>query len=1019
MADGDERLSRLENELRETAGRLELALRDLRAANEKIESDAATLQEYRSRARSAERRLSAIRGQRVLRGALRLAAVVKRIARRAVSFARPTDRTDRRAQEELAAALQALRPEAGPADGPLVSIVVLTRDGKAHLERLLAALRDRTAYRAFELIVVDNASGDGTGELLARPWPFPVRVIRNESNATFSAGNNQGIAAARGEFVLFLNNDVEPINAGWLGSLVRAAQEDPSRAAVGALLVYPARPKSGGKRNPSDLRIQHRGIGFTFLKGAPHARNLGTGEDPRDPALTETRRVPAVTAACMLVPRERLRRVGGFTEGYVYGTEDVDLCVKLRADAGEIVLCGGAALFHYEFGTQETMPSEVVGANRARNWTLFAERWGGALCRSIRLDQLIGDGSWTGRSGRKLAITVTKDDPAAGWGDYYTAHELGDALAQRGWDVRYIEAYQNRWYAVKEHVDVVVVLLDKFDVRRGPPGAFTIAWVRNWTDRWTMRPWFKTFDLVAASSEASAAIIRERTVHEPVVLPLAAGARFRPAEPHPDLACDYTFTGNNWGSGRSLLDMIEVRRGETFALHGRGWETVEEVAPYYRGMLEFDRLPQLYASSKIVIDDTEVHTLPYASMNSRVFEALACGTLVITNNVRASDELFGGELPTYRTREELRGQLDRYLGNDGLREETARKLRAQVLAGHTYSHRADVLLSASVAMVERPSVACRISTPSWEVAEEWGDTHFARDLSGSLRKLGFRTRIHARNEWDDAGHQDADLVVQMRGLNQYAPKPGHLNVMWIISHPDDVDMDECERFDLVLAASEPFAEELSGKLGVPVRPLLQATNTEKFRPVDPDPDLRCAVLFVGGSRKQYRPAVMWTVELGAPLHVYGSNWEGLIPDGILRGTYFPNERLRDLYRSADVILNDHWPDMSAHGFLSNRLFDILACGGFVISDPVDGMERVFGDTVPTFTSKEDLAAILRRFGDDAEARARLAERGMELVRRDHSFDVRAQQLVSLVDERLRARPRTIEAMGAAARRRAP
>ena len=1010
MTEGDEGLSRVERELKETAERLDLALRDLRLANEKIDANSAALQEHRRRARVAERRLGTLRRQ-PMRLALDIGFIVRGFYRRARSLLRPARNSPTPAKREVVAAISALRPEQGQAAGPLVSMIVLTRNGEEHLRRLLGALRDLTTYRSFELIVVDNASEDGTRELLAKDWPFPISVIRNEENVSFSVGNNQGMAAAHGDLILFLNNDVEPINTGWLGSMVRAVQEDPARAAVGALLVYPTResgPRS--RKDPPELTIQHRGIGFTFVDGSPRARNLGSGEDPRDPALVGTRRAAAVTAACMLVPRDRLRRVGGFTEGYVYGAEDVDLCVKLRADGGEIVVCGDAALFHYEFGTQKTLPSEVVGRNRTRNWALFAERWGAALCRSIRLDQLMGDGSWTGQPARTVAITVTENDPSAGWGDYYTAHELGDALAARGWKVLYIEGHQNRWYSVKEHVDVVVALLDRFDARKGPSGAFKIAWVRNWTDRWMTRPWFKAFDLVATSSEASAAIVRERSLHDPVVLPLAASERFRPHEPYPDLVCDYTFTGNNWGSGRALMNWIDVRPGESFALYGKGWEAVEEAASYHRGQLEFERLPQLYASSKVVIDDTAIHALPYASMNSRVFEALACGTLVITNNVRGSEELFDGALPTYRTREELRAQLDRYLADDELREETAQKLRAMVQARHMYARRAEELIATAVELVERPTVACRIATPNWEIAEEWGDTHFARDLTGSLRRLGFRTRIHVRNEWDLPQSQDADVVVQMRGLQQYAPKPGHLNVMWIISHPDDVDMDECERFDLVLAASESFAEELSAMLDVPALPLLQATNVEKFRPVPPDSALAAPVLFVGGSRKEYRPAVMWTVELGAPLHVYGSNWGGLIPDDYIKGTYFPNERLRELYCSADVVLNDHWPDMSKHGFISNRIFDVLACGGFMVSDHVEGAQRIFGDVVPVFRSKQDLADILERYSGDPEERRRLAQRGMELVRREHSFDARAKQLVAMIEEPLRSRPLTIEAM---------
>src|SRR5688572_5221279 len=204
MADAEERLPHDERELRETAGRLELALRDLRRANERIEADSELLQEYRHRARSAERRLGAFR-TRPVHLALNVALIVRGLYRRARSFVRAGRKPQGPTQKEFAAAIARVRPDGGPSEGPLVSMIVLTRNGEKHLRRLLAALRDRTAYRSFELIVVDNASEDGTGDLLAQTWPFPIRVIRNEENLSFSAGNNQGVAAAEGDLILFLN----------------------------------------------------------------------------------------------------------------------------------------------------------------------------------------------------------------------------------------------------------------------------------------------------------------------------------------------------------------------------------------------------------------------------------------------------------------------------------------------------------------------------------------------------------------------------------------------------------------------------------------------------------------------------------------------------------------------------------------------------------------------------------------------------------------------------------------------
>jgi GT2 family glycosyltransferase len=150
------------------------------------------------------------------------------------------------------------RASAGQTSGPLVSIVILTRDGAKHLERLFAGL-ERTAYQPFEVIVVDNASTDSTADVLAIDRPFPIRVISNDRNVSFSEGNNQGAEIAAGEHLLFLNNDVEPINPGWLGAMVDTLESDEGVVATGAVLVFPSRVRSHRPASRDPFRVQARG----------------------------------------------------------------------------------------------------------------------------------------------------------------------------------------------------------------------------------------------------------------------------------------------------------------------------------------------------------------------------------------------------------------------------------------------------------------------------------------------------------------------------------------------------------------------------------------------------------------------------------------------------------------------------------------------------------------------------------------------------------------------------------------
>jgi hypothetical protein len=248
--------------------------------------------------------------------------------------------------------------------------------------------------------------------------------------------------------------------------------------------------------------------------------------------------------------------------------------------------------------------------------------------------------------------------------------------------------------------------------------------------------------------------------------------------------------------------------------------------------------------------------------------------------------------------------------------------------------------------------------------------------------------------WDSLESQDVDIVVHVRGLTPYVPKPGQVNVLWIISHPDDVSDDECERFDLVLVASEIHAEELALRVSVPVAPLLQASEFATAQ--ETGGSFSDALLFVGNSRGVNRKVVDWSVERELPIQVVGSGWEPLLNSRYLYGTHIANEDLPDAYGSAAIVLNDHWPDMAARGFISNRVFDVLAAGGFLLSDAVIGLDQVFGDAVPTYESADDLERLVRLYLSDPDERRRLADQGQEMIRSAHSFDHRAEEFDTLV-----------------------
>ncbi len=129
-------------------------------------------------------------------------------------------------------------------------------------------------------------------------------------------------------------------------------------------------------------------------------------------------------------------------------------------------------------------------------------------------------------------------------------------------------------------------------------------------------------------------------------------------------------------------------------------------------------------------------------------------------------------------------------------------------------------------------------------------------------------------------------------------------------------------------------------------------------------------LFVANSRNADRIVVRELADAGVDLALYGAHWERTpLPDGVWRADHVPNDQLPAYYAAADIVLNDTWPDMAAHGFISNRLYDAAAAGAFVLSDAVDGIEAEFDGGVVTFTDGADLRAKVRAYLDDPARRA--------------------------------------------------
>jgi GT2 family glycosyltransferase/Flp pilus assembly protein TadD len=256
-----------------------------------------------------------------------------------------------------AAAERKVERRARSTRAPDVSIVIPVFNKLEFTRQCLSSLFERTGQTpSFEVIVVDNASSDGTAEYLASLGK-QVRVIRNDVNRGFARACNQGATAAKGRWLLFLNNDTVPTD-GWLATLVAGGDGGTNVGAVGARLLY-----------PHDHSIQHAWL--AFVNGTPDHVHRGALRDA--PEVSAPRAVDMVTGACLMTPRDLFYALGGFDEAYRNGVEDVDYCLRVRTLGKQVLYEPGSVLYHYE-GTSEGRFDRV-----RENLTIFFGRWGTSI----------------------------------------------------------------------------------------------------------------------------------------------------------------------------------------------------------------------------------------------------------------------------------------------------------------------------------------------------------------------------------------------------------------------------------------------------------------------------------------------------------------------------------------------------------------------------------------------------------------------------------------------------------------
>jgi len=276
---------------------------------------------------------------------------------------------------------------------PILSVVIPTRDTCDLTLRCVTAVEAAGAAEGLQVIVVDDASGDGTAEALAIQHPR-VEVLRLASSVGFTRAANQGLARASGDLLILLNSDTE-VDPDSFAVLRGAFDRDPRLGAAGAVLRYPdGSPQWSGGREPGLLWL------FGLASGLPRLLARLPGWRRLKPPGAQPGAVDWVTGAALALRRSAWLAVGPFDESYRFYAQDLDLCLRLRDRSWKVELVPDWKVLHHHGATIGRAPGAQGGRQHPELLWTDLLRW----ARRHRGDAWAGRAAATLRTGGALRL---------------------------------------------------------------------------------------------------------------------------------------------------------------------------------------------------------------------------------------------------------------------------------------------------------------------------------------------------------------------------------------------------------------------------------------------------------------------------------------------------------------------------------------------------------------------------------------------------------------------------------------
>ena len=282
-----------------------------------------------------------------------------------------------------------------------------------------------------------------------------------------------------------------------------------------------------------------------------------------------------------------------------------------------------------------------------------------------------------------------------------------------------------------------------------------------------------------------------------------------------------------------------------------------------------------------------------------------------------------------------------------------------------------------------------------------GDFFLAQDLRLGFEKLGYKVEYRFREDFKDMKLGDAGNIIYFKGYYNFNPLPQddvkkRKKVLYMY-YVEGLNGDVLKDADVVASASKKFLDEYILSKGYRGEFVPQFTNPERFRKVELESVKSSEVLFVGSNHtRKGRKSVSYAINSNVNLEVYGKYWNGYIPQEYLKGNYIENSDLHKYYANAKVVLNDHREDMQYFGFVSNRIYDVSASGGFVFTDYLKEIEEVYGDSIAMFKNQEEFEEKLQYYLANDDVRKEMSKKAQKITQENFTNVKIAQKFVDIL-----------------------